>query len=228
MIILHQHETSPFCDKIRRALHHKKRAFETREVPVHETVVRVGSLSTVGKVPVIEHGGSVVADSSDIARYLEDVFPDPPLFPEDPRDRALCHFIEDWADESLYFFAVWFRYALPHNADEWSHRTSRSEPPLLRRATERALPTLMRNMLRAQGLGRKEPEQVLVDFTRHVEAISAWLTGEWLVADALSIADIAVYAQLACACDTGEGAAVLGQHPTVLAWMERVNASTAS
>jgi len=228
MIVLHQHETSPFCDKIRRALHHKKRAFETREVPLHETIVRVGSLSSVGKVPVIEHDGSIVADSSDIARYLEDVFPDPPLFPSDPRDRALCHVLEDWADESLYFFGVWFRYSLTHNAGEWSHRTSRSEPPLLRRATERALPTLMRNMLRAQGLGRKEPEQVLADFARHALAVADWLSGDWLVGDALSIADIAVYAQLASAMDTGEGAAVLAQHAPVLAWMERVNASTAS
>ena len=226
MIVLHQSETSPFCDKVRRVLHYKKRAFEIREVPVHETVVRVGALSDVGKVPVIEHQGNAIADSSDIAIYLEQAFPDPPIFPTAPRDRALCHFFEDWADESLYFFEVWFRFALPSNAGEWSRRTSRSEPPLLRRATERALPTLMRNMLKAQGIGRKDPEHVLRDFARHVEAVCHWLEGDWLVGDQLTIADIAVYSQLACACDTGEGAAVLADRPRVMQWMERVNALT--
>lgn len=227
MILLHQNETSPFCDKIRRVLHYKRRAFEIHEVPVHETLVRLGSISPVGKVPVLEHAGNVIADSSDISRYLDGVFPDPSIYPESSRDRALCHMLEDWADESLYFFEIWFRFALGENASEWSRRTSHSEPPFLRRATERALPTLMRNLLKAQGLGRREPEQVLEDFARHVGALAAWLEGDWLVGDRLSIADIAVYAQLACTADTGEGAAVLADQTSVMTWMERVNAATA-
>lgn len=226
MIVLYQNESSPFCDKIRRALHFKKRAFETREVPMHETLVRVGA--SVGEVPVIEHEGTVVSDSSDIVRYLDRVFPEPPLYPAGARDRALCHVLEDWADESLYFFELWFRFMLPHNAGESSRSATQSEPPLLRRAAEAALPTLVRNVLRAQGIGRKDPEQVLADFARHVDALAALLEGDWLIGGAPTIADIAVYAQLAYALDTGEGAAVLGDHPRVLAWMERVNASTAA
>lgn len=226
MIILHQNETSPFCDKVRRVLRYKQRAYEIHEVPVHETFVRLGSINPVGKVPVLEHAGNIVADSSDICRYLNRVFPDPPIYPESPRDRALCHFLEDWADESLYFFEIWFRFALDDNAAEWSRRTSHSEPPLFRRVAERALPTLMRNLLRAQGLGRREPEQVLAEFTRHIGALAHWLDGDWLLGDRLSVADIAVYAQLACAADTGEGATVLADHAGVMAWMERVNAAT--
>ena len=228
MIVLHQSETSPFCDKVRRLLHYKKRAFETHDVPIHESLVRVGSGSVAGEVPVIEHGGTAIADSSDIARYLDRVFPDPPLYPEHPRDRALCHLLEDWADESLYFYELWFRFALPHNAGESSRTATKSEPPLLRRAAEAALPTLMRNVLRAQGIGRKDPEQVLAEFARHVESLAALLEGDWLVGSHLTVADVAVYAQLAYALDTGEGAAVLADRPRVLAWMSRVNASTAA
>lgn len=229
-IILHQFEVSPFCDKVRRILHYKRRRYDTREVPPTEALVRLRRLHPIGKVPVIEHGDRVIADSSDIARYLDELYPDPPLYPADPRDAALCHFIEDWADESLYFYELWLRFGLARNAGEWSRRTTESEPPgVMRRVTERALPTLMRNVLKSQGLGRKSPEQVLEELDRHLASIDTWLDGDrgWLVTERLSVADIAVYSQLACAGDTGEGAALLSDHPRLLDWMERVNAATA-
>ncbi len=225
MLVLHQFEVSPFCDKVRRVLHYKRRHYDTREVPPTETLVSLRRM--VGEVPVLEHGETAISDSSEIARYLDRVFPEPPIFPDDVRERALAHFIEDWADESLYFFELYFRFALRENAGEWSRRASQSEPPLIRRATERALPTLMRNVLRAQGLGRREPEQVLAEFDRHVMAIAEWLGDtDWLIGGRLSIADIATYSQLACAAETDEGAAIMAEHPRVLAWMERVNGAT--
>ena len=227
VLVLHQFEVSPFCDKVRRVLHYKRRPYETREVPPTETLVRLRRINPAGKVPVLEHDGTVVSDSSDIARYLDETFPDPPIYPESARDRALCHFIEDWADESLYFVELWLRFGVRENAPEWSRRASHSEPPLIRRATEAALPTLMRNVLKAQGIGRKSPEAVLDDFDRHLSAIDAWLDdGEWLVGDRLTIADIATYSQLACAGETDEGASLLARRPRVLAWMERVNGAT--
>lgn len=226
MLVLHQFEISPFCDKVRRILHYKRRAFDVREVPPTETLVRLRRLNPVGKVPVLEHDGSVLSDSSEIARYLERVFPDPPVFPLDPRERALCHFLEDWADESLYFYELWLRFAVRENASEWSQRISHSEPPLLRQATERAVPAVMRNLLKVQGLGRKSPEAVLDDLDRHLESLDAWLEGDWLVGTHPTVADIATYSQLACVGETDDGAALLAHRPRVLAWMERVNGAT--
>ncbi|MFK7985637.1 MAG: glutathione S-transferase family protein, partial [Sandaracinaceae bacterium] len=151
----------------------------------------------------------------------------PPIYPDDPRDRATCDLIEDWADESLYFFELWFRYGLKENAGEWSKRSSQSEPPLLRRATERALPTLMRNVLKLQGIGRRTPEQVFVDFERHLGMLETWLgDGDWLVTDRLCLADIAVFSQLSYAAETGEASSVIAGYPSLLTWMERVNAET--
>ena len=228
-IVLHQFELSPYCDKVRRVLAFKRKPYETREVPPTETLTRLRRLSPVGKVPVLEHGATIVNDSSAIARYLDAQFPDPPLFPDGKRERALCHFLEDWADESLYFFEVWLRFGLRGNADEWSRRTSESEPPgLLRRATERAFPTVMRNVLRAQGLGRWPAEKVMAELERHVQMLSDYLDDDdWLVGERLTIADIAAFSQLSCASETGEGAAVTATHENILRWMERVNASTA-
>ena len=41
-----------------------------------------------GKVPVLEHDGLRIIETSAIVRYIEDVFSGPPLIPDTPRDRA--------------------------------------------------------------------------------------------------------------------------------------------
>jgi glutathione S-transferase len=46
-------------------------------------------------------GERVVADSTAIALYLEEVYPDPPLLPEPPDERAQCLLLEDWADAAF-------------------------------------------------------------------------------------------------------------------------------
>ena len=74
VLVLHQFEVSPFCDKVRRVLHYKRKPYETREVPPTETLTRLRRLNPVGKVPVLEHGDVTVSDSSAISRYLDEQF----------------------------------------------------------------------------------------------------------------------------------------------------------
>ena len=50
-------------------------------------------------VPVIKHGDEWVADSWNIACYLEDNFPGPSLF--DPAGRAVAQFYADWVNSAL-------------------------------------------------------------------------------------------------------------------------------
>jgi hypothetical protein len=45
--------------------------------------------------------------------------------------------------------------------------------------------------------------------------------------DALSLADLSVFAELACIRDTEEGAEAIGASSPVVAWMERVDRATA-
>ena len=52
--------------------------------------------------------GSVIADSTIIGEYLEDAFPNPPLFPRHPLERAKMRKIDDLCDRS--FDAVTFGY----------------------------------------------------------------------------------------------------------------------
>ena len=116
MITLHQFQVSPFCDKVRRILHWKGLEYRIREVPlVRAQAIR--RINPTGKLPCLEHDGTFVADSTDIAYYLEERFPEPPILPEDPAERALCHVLDDWADESLYFYEMFLRDAVSFTAD---------------------------------------------------------------------------------------------------------------
>ena len=47
-------------------------------------------------VPVLEHDGTVVVDSTEIMRYLEGLKPDPPLWPADTAARAELDVFLDW------------------------------------------------------------------------------------------------------------------------------------
>jgi maleylacetoacetate isomerase len=46
------------------------------------------ALSPQNLVPVLEHGGDRYYQSPAIVEYLEEVFPEPPLLPKDPKGRA--------------------------------------------------------------------------------------------------------------------------------------------
>jgi maleylpyruvate isomerase len=56
-------------------------------------------VSGQGLVPVIEDRGTVVADSTAILRYLEEHYPDPPLFPREPARRAELDVFLEWFNE---------------------------------------------------------------------------------------------------------------------------------
>jgi glutathione S-transferase len=53
-----------------------------------------------GQVPVLDHDGKIVSESTVICEYLEDVFPDAPrLRPDDPYARAQMRIWTKWVDE---------------------------------------------------------------------------------------------------------------------------------
>jgi glutathione S-transferase len=103
---------SLFTAKVRVALAEKGLAYERIEVPwsvagryepKHPDVV---ALNPKRQVPVLVDGAVAVYDSTQIFEYLEDRYPDPPLYPRDVAERARCRRLEAAADE-IVFPAVW-------------------------------------------------------------------------------------------------------------------------
>lgn len=50
-------------------------------------------------VPVIDDGGEVVSDSARILSYLDERYPEPPIFPSDPARRAEMDVFIEWFNE---------------------------------------------------------------------------------------------------------------------------------
>ena len=90
---------SPFCWRARMALAHKGLDVET--VPWRFTEKDKLPAPNDGRVPVIVDDGKVVHDSSTIADYLEERYPDrPSLFPGEAA-RGLSKFVQNWTETVL-------------------------------------------------------------------------------------------------------------------------------
>jgi glutathione S-transferase len=98
---------SPYAFSAFVCLKEKGLPFETREVNLHEKAQKTPDFeakSVTARVPVLEHGGFHLSESSAIVEYLEETFP-PPRYPATlpaaPRDRARARQIMAWIRSDL-------------------------------------------------------------------------------------------------------------------------------
>ena len=121
--------------------------------------------SPLGLIPAIQDGDFTLADSSVICQYLDRAYPGPALFPGDVRQYARVLWIEEFVDGGL-------------------------APHVLRGL-------LMQRVFAPKFLG-KAPDEALIQssLTQMIPPRFAYLekalAGDWFVANAFSVADIAV------------------------------------
>src|SRR3954453_8716271 len=63
--------------------------YETVEVDLDDRPAWIYEKNPLGRVPVLEEDTFVLAESAVIDEYLDERYPDPPLWPADPGERAL-------------------------------------------------------------------------------------------------------------------------------------------
>lgn len=225
-IVLHQLEISPFCDKVRRVLAFKELDFEVHDVPMAK-LSSLRKLAPPGKVPILEIDGRILHDSSDICRALDALTPEPPLFPADPLERALVDILEDWADESLYFFEMTMRFTWRYDRARWVTKILEHDNPVIRRLARPMVPYLTRKQGMAQGLARRDEADILRELQRHLDAVDRLLEPRrFLIGATLSLADIAVYCQLACVAGSTKGADAIASSSRIPGWMSLVEELT--
>ena len=83
-------------------LHEKGVGFETREVDLANKSEEFLSVSPTGKVPVVIVDGDVLYESNVVNQFLDEVFEEPKLLPEDPKARAYARIWMAQADSEFY------------------------------------------------------------------------------------------------------------------------------
>ncbi len=101
MMKLHGVQLSPFVRKALLALEHKGIEYESVSVFPGAEDPDFRAISPLGKVPVLEHDDFSIPDTSVICRYLDRLFPENPIYPEDPRLEATACWLEEYADSKL-------------------------------------------------------------------------------------------------------------------------------
>ena len=95
---------SPYCWRAKMALAHKGLRFST--VPTPFTAVPAVENGASRTVPVINDNGRVVADSFEIALYLEQAYPKAPALFGSDAAVAAAHFLQAWAFQALHSVIV--------------------------------------------------------------------------------------------------------------------------
>lgn len=104
-LILHHYASSPFSEKVRLILGHKKLPWKSVKVPPILPKPDVQALTGgYRKTPFLQVGADVYCDSALICDVLEHVRPEPTLYP--PHLKGACRIFAQWADTSLFWAAM--------------------------------------------------------------------------------------------------------------------------
>lgn len=221
-VVLHQWEISPFCQKVSRMLRFKGIDFET--INYNGLLAgKVPLLSKVGKVPVLDIDGQRIQDSTRIARYLDQAYPDLPLlYPTDVFAKAQVELWEDWADELLYFYEIYFRVSDPKGFDQVVEIAAKGRPAYEQMLMKPMLKATLNMQIKMQGVGRMAKEDIEAEFERHLARIELCLTPTgWLVGENQTVADIAVGSQLFEVMRTNEKwAKKIQAYPHIQQWIQ--------
>ena len=104
-LILHNYPSSPFSEKVRLILGHKKLPWKSVLVPAiapkPDAVALTGGYR---RTPFLQVGADIYCDTALICDVLEHVRPEPTLYP--PHLKGVCRIFAQWADTTLFWAAM--------------------------------------------------------------------------------------------------------------------------
>ncbi|NJL82202.1 MAG: glutathione S-transferase family protein [Chloroflexaceae bacterium] len=194
MLELYQFELSHYSEKVRLILDYKGLEYRKIEVTPGVGQMELYRLSGQIQVPVLKDGDMVVADSTEIALYLERKYPDPPLIPADPYQRGLCLLMEEWADESLGLKGrKVFLGAFNQNQNFRKTLLPASTPDLVKSLVGAVPSELLEFLGTGVGLGKDDIRFATTGIKQDLEALCLILQDRpYLVGDRPTLADLAV------------------------------------
>ena len=99
MLTLYDADRCPYCARVRIVLAEKGLEHETVVVDLDDRPAWIYEKNPLGRVPVLEEDAFVLPESAVIMEYLEERYPEPPLWPADPAERATGRLLVERFDQ---------------------------------------------------------------------------------------------------------------------------------
>lgn len=211
-IILHHYATSPFSEKVRLVLGHKRLAWKSVTVPAIMPKPDVQALTGgYRKTPFLQIGSDIYCDSALICDVLEHIQPEPTLYPES--HKGLAHVLAQWADTTLFWAAMAYNLQ-PKGAMTMFDSVD----------TAKAFGADRSAM--SVGMNRLRPGDATAAYKSYLRRINNMLDGnDFLMGDTPCVADFATYHPLWFSrTRVPVMAGILDATPAVLHWMDRMAA----
>jgi glutathione S-transferase len=187
------------------------RQFDERRRPMLTTLDRMGT------VPALLIDGQRVKTNREIARLLEQLRPDPPLFPAEPELRQAVEEVERWGDEVFQMVAR--RLALAavlHGRDALVDRGNdgRLGPLLVRQQTVRFVGARLVGRF-VFGVNAPAEAELLTGLPAMLDRIDGWIEAGVLNGDDLYAADYMIAPSLALLCYRRDLEAEIERRPAI-------------
>ena len=189
---------SVYVRVVRLVLDEKRVTYELVEIDVFSPdgppPEHVAHRHPFGRIPAFEHDGFRLYETGAITRYVDEAFPGPALQPALPRPRARMNQVISVLDNYGYRPLVW---------------------------------DLFVERVRAPAQGRAPDEVKIADALpkvgRCLDALVELMDGgPYLAGPQLTLADLHAAPMFIYACLAAEFALLLGQRPTLAAWLDRI------
>lgn len=184
---------SPFVEKVVSALNLKGIPWQVEMLKTPAAVKRTSSITK--KVPVVLINGDFFYDSSLILRKIDTLNSEPALWSIDPVQAARQRQLEDWCDESLYWYVMAIRWK-GGNADKAIAQITSAMPKLLGKILGFVLKRKLSKSTMEQGLGRLPIDVLEGEVAIIIKDLSLMLGNADFFFGEMSAADISVYTQL--------------------------------
>jgi glutathione S-transferase len=181
------------CACVEQAMRLKGMSWERVDlIPVlHKPVQKL--LFGQATVPGLQLDGERIVGSRRIARRLDDLRPDPPLFPADPERRVAVEELERWGDEVLQQAARRLTWAALRHAPELSvSYTEGSNMPVPAPMAKATSPLIVRLAAAGNGANDESARRDLADLPGHLDRVDGAIADGVLGGDPPNAADLQI------------------------------------
>jgi glutathione S-transferase len=229
MLVLHHAWRSSASRRVRLCLEEKGLAYEGHAVDLAKMEHHAPEYLKInpnGVIPTLVHDGRALYESGTICEYLDEVFPEPPLRPDNAFDRAAMRNWIRHIDERIINLIIFnWRHDLQKVAEKWS------DAELAERLKKIPSKERQEAWLRVARRPYTEEERAaarakLVELLGRME--NALKATAWLAGARYSIADIAAVPFVKrIEEEIAPDAVTAARHPRVTAWWQAIQARPA-